>query len=107
MVSNSLELRPVSSIRSEEQFLKHNRVYGETDAAFGLSGEQLRRRRFPLKVSNDNVRVQEHERSRAIRTFTPFDWPGFRHLFHLCNCRRNRFWDAERGSTPQLFLLLA
>jgi len=39
MVSDSIELRLSSGIRSEKQFLKHNRVYGEADAAFGFGGE--------------------------------------------------------------------
>ena len=69
MVSDSFELRLAGSIRSEKQFLEHNWVYGETNAAFGLSGEQLSCRRLSPKVSHNYVRVQEHERPLPIGTF--------------------------------------
>jgi hypothetical protein len=65
MVQDSFELRPGVSIR-EKQFLEHNPVYGETDAAFGFSGEQLRCRRLALQISDDHVAVQEHERPLSI-----------------------------------------
>jgi hypothetical protein len=43
MISDSFELRPPSSIRGKEQFLKNYRIYGETNAARGFSGKQLGR----------------------------------------------------------------
>jgi len=83
MVSDSFELRPVRSIRREKQFLEHNRIYGKTNAAFGFSGEQLRCRGLAPKVSDDHVRVQEHERSLSIGTFALFERLRLRHLFHF------------------------
>jgi len=49
VVSNSFELRLASSIRGEKQFLKHDRVHSETNAAFRLRREQLRAARSPLR----------------------------------------------------------
>jgi hypothetical protein len=58
MVSDLFELRPTSGIRSQKQFLKHNWVNGEANAAIRFRGKHLCRRRVTPEVADNHVCVQ-------------------------------------------------
>jgi hypothetical protein len=83
MVSDSLELRSIRSIRSEKKFLKHNRVNGEANKTSCLGRKQLRRRWITSEVSNDHVCIQENEWPLRVGALATFERLGFGHLFHF------------------------
>jgi hypothetical protein len=86
MISDPFELRPISRVRREKQFLKHNRVNGEANKAIRFGGKQLCCRRVAPKVSEDHVCVQEHEWWPSIRMSTLLQRLGCNHLFHPSHC---------------------
>src|SRR5438045_1899038 len=86
MISNVLELRSACGVSCEKEFLKHNRVNGESNATSCFRRKQLCRRRITAEVSNDHVCVKKHEWPLCVRTFATFEQLGFGHLLHLFYC---------------------
>ena len=68
MVSNLFKFGS-TGVGSEKQFLKHDWVDREANAAVSLGREQLCRRWVALEVSDDDVCVQEGKRPRPARLF--------------------------------------
>ncbi len=91
MISNVLELGSICGVSREKQFLQHNRVHGEANAASCFGGKQLCRRRITSEVSDDHICVQKHEWPLGVRTLATFERLGLGHLFHLFIVRRGRF----------------
>ena len=67
--------------------------------AFGFSREQLDRRCLALKVSDDHVCIQKHERALSIGAFTPSGRLGFRHMLHFPIVGDHRWRQAAWGGS--------
>ena len=72
MIPDLIEFRQSRRVRKEE-FLKNNRIHGEANPIGGFRGKELRSRRVTTQVSNDHLRIEEHEWPHRARPRIEFE----------------------------------